>query len=247
MCVVFRMDPKTVMRYGKPLGEGETTHLGGTGVRNVQVKGQEHGLMRKEMTFMHMVGERLGRVMDSANKKIPEILFNILSKPATSRVAGVLGCDEWETVFKPIAGHLIVVGGGPNDQMHPAVKEYFAKSMWMHQQPGDKCHLEAIDVTSSAVKEFIKPDELAKRVTGGKFGPLLHLCCSPHTRSMRFERHCGSSMTWHRYHCQNCCSPASRICTLVNGRRYVTLTRSERRVATSCLRYSEYTLHTHSM
>jgi len=85
---------------------------------------------------MHMVGERLGRVMNLASKKIPEILFNILSKPATSRVARVLGCDEWETVFKPIAGHLILVGGGPNDQMHPAVKEYFAKSMWMYQQPG---------------------------------------------------------------------------------------------------------------
>jgi len=124
---------------------------------------------------MHMVGERLGRVMDSASKKIPEIFFNILSKPATSRVARVLGCDEWETVFKPIAGHLILVGGGPNDQMHPAVKEYFAKSMWMYQQPGDKCRLEAIDLTSSAVKEFIKPDELAKRVAGGKFGPLFAL------------------------------------------------------------------------
>ena len=55
MCVVFRMDPKTVTLYGKPLGKGETTHLGGTGARNVQVKGQEHGLVRKEKTFMHMV------------------------------------------------------------------------------------------------------------------------------------------------------------------------------------------------
>jgi len=49
------MDPKTVTRYGKPLGKGETTHLGGTGARNVQVKGQEHDLVRNEKTFMHMV------------------------------------------------------------------------------------------------------------------------------------------------------------------------------------------------
>jgi hypothetical protein len=49
------MDPKTVTWYGNPLGKGETTQLGGTGARNVQVKGQEHGLVRKEKTFMHMV------------------------------------------------------------------------------------------------------------------------------------------------------------------------------------------------
>jgi len=57
--------------------------------------------------------------------------------------------------------------------------------------------------------------------------------CSLRMRRMHFERHCGSSMTWHRYHRQNCCSPASRICTLVNGRRYMMSTRSARRVATS--------------
>jgi len=45
----------------------------------------------------------------------------------------------------------------------------------MYQQPGDNCRLEAINVTSSAVKEFIKPDELAKRVTDDKFGPFFAL------------------------------------------------------------------------
>jgi len=104
------MDPKSVTLYGTLLSEGKTTHLGGTGARNSQVKGQEHGLVRKEKTFMNMVGGLLRLVMDSANKKIPEILFNrdILLKRATSRVAQVPGCDEWETVFKPIAGHLII-------------------------------------------------------------------------------------------------------------------------------------------
>mmetsp|Transcript_62201 Transcript_62201/g.91189 ORF Transcript_62201/g.91189 Transcript_62201/m.91189 type:complete len:140 (+) Transcript_62201:273-692(+) len=55
MCAVLRMDPKSVTQYGRPLGNGETTHLGETGARNVQVKGHEHGLVRKEKTFMHMM------------------------------------------------------------------------------------------------------------------------------------------------------------------------------------------------
>ena len=49
------MDPKSVTQYGRPLGNGETTHFGETGARNVQVKGHEHGLVRKEKTFMHMM------------------------------------------------------------------------------------------------------------------------------------------------------------------------------------------------
>jgi len=55
MCAVLRMDPKSVTQYGRPLGNGETTHFGETGARNVQVKGHEHGLVRKEKTFMHMM------------------------------------------------------------------------------------------------------------------------------------------------------------------------------------------------
>jgi len=55
MCVVLRMDPKSVTQYGRPLGKGETRHCGETGARNVQVKGQEDGLVRKEKTFMEMV------------------------------------------------------------------------------------------------------------------------------------------------------------------------------------------------
>jgi len=156
--------------------------MGGAGKRNTKARGSVDGLVRTETILMMRLQSRQRTSFNAAELAVPKILHQMLCTAASDQVVAALGCGERQIVFAGSGGLLYPSYDGPNIEMAPAVKVFYATGQWKYVTKADKLGYtlqEAQnDTQNGTVKVFIAPEELQRRQTAGEFGQFFGLVLS---------------------------------------------------------------------